>query len=170
MSKLKFKWYLYVWLFPVVLAISAYSQVDTLRADTSIQRIKSPVGALIRSAILPGLGQFYNEAYWKIPVIYGVGAYLVYEIIQFHRQYKIYRDLYIESLKDGGYGDLRYRRVRDFYRDQRDLFGAYLFILYAANIIDAYVDAHLYNFDVGESLSIQLMPGKVKFSFKFKTW
>jgi hypothetical protein len=47
-------------------------------SDTVTIGTKSPTGALVRSAILPGLGQFYNEAYWKIPIIYGLGAFFIY--------------------------------------------------------------------------------------------
>ncbi|MFN3135846.1 MAG: DUF5683 domain-containing protein, partial [Candidatus Kryptonium sp.] len=114
----------------------------------------------------PGLGQFYNKSYWKIPIIYGLAGYFVYEIKQNDKNYRYYRDLFSESLKISG-GDYRYKRLRDFYRDQRDLFGIYLFVLYLANIVDAYVDAHLYNFDVSDNLSIQILPGKIKFNYKF---
>lgn len=124
-------------------------------------KVKSPKEAAIRSAILPGLGQFYNEAYWKIPLIYGIGAYLGYEVSKNQKNYEKYRKLYRET------EDYRYLRLRDFYHDQRDLFIAYLFILYIANIVDAYVDAHLYNFDVSEDLSIEILPSGIGFKYRF---
>ncbi|MEN3038043.1 MAG: DUF5683 domain-containing protein [Candidatus Kryptonium sp.] len=139
-----------------------FSQTDTAKNVA----VKSPTKAMLMSAVVPGLGQFYNESYWKIPVIYGVASYFIYEIKQNDKNYRYYRDLFIQSIKTTG-GDYRYKRLRDFYRDQRDLFGIYLFVLYIANIVDAYVDAHLYNFDVGENLSIQLLPIKIKLHYKF---
>lgn len=140
----------------------AFSQADTAKNVA----VKSPTKAMLMSAVVPGLGQFYNESYWKIPVIYGLAGYFIYEIRQNDKNYRYYRDLFIQSIKTTG-GDYRYKRLRDFYRDQRDLFGIYLFVLYIANIVDAYVDAHLYNFDVGENLSIQLSPVKIKLHYKF---
>ncbi|MCX7762845.1 MAG: DUF5683 domain-containing protein [Candidatus Kryptonium sp.] len=140
----------------------AFSQADTAKNVA----VKSPTKAMLMSAVVPGLGQFYNESYWKIPVIYGLAGYFIYEIRQNDKNYRYYRDLFVQSIKTTG-GDYRYKRLRDFYRDQRDLFGIYLFVLYIANIVDAYVDAHLYNFDVGENLSIQLSPVKIKLHYKF---
>ncbi len=142
----------------------SFSQTDTLKSSNV--KTKSPTKAMIMSAILPGLGQFYNGSYWKIPIIYGLAGYFVYEFKQSDKNYRYYRDLFAQSVQISG-GDYRYKRLRDFYRDQRDLFGIYLFVLYLANIVDAYVDAHLYNFDVGESLSIQISPIGIKFHYKF---
>jgi hypothetical protein len=45
---------------------------------------KSPWGAVIRTLIVPGWGQFYNEDYWKTPVFLGAAAGLYYVIIQNH--------------------------------------------------------------------------------------
>ncbi|CUS96476.1 DUF5683 domain-containing protein [Candidatus Chrysopegis kryptomonas] len=148
-----------------VIKLTAFSQADTLKSVKS-QKSKSPTKAMVLSALLPGLGQFYNESYWKIPVIYGLAGYFIYEFKQNDKNYRYYRDLFVQSLQISG-GDYRYKRLRDFYRDQRDLFGIYLFVLYLANIADAYVDAHLYNFDVGENLSVKLLPMEIKFEIKF---
>jgi hypothetical protein len=105
---------------------------------------KSPWGAVGRSAILPGWGQFYNESYWKIPVIWGLGAWFVSGWVQNNDEYKTNRDLFIETETD------LYRQRRDFYRDQRDNFTIYLVLLYLLNLVDAYVDAHLFDFNVDE--------------------
>jgi len=142
-----------------------FSQTDTLK-NFKKSNVKSPTKAMLMSAILPGLGQFYNGSYWKIPIIYGLAGYFVYELRENDKNYKYYRDLFMQSVQTSG-GDYRYKRLRDFYRDQRDLFGIYIFVLYLANIVDAYVDAHLYNFDVGDELSIQILPGRVKFHYRF---
>jgi hypothetical protein len=148
----------------LVFSIS-FSQTDTSKTAKKVEP-KSPTKAMLMSAILPGLGQFYNKSYWKIPIIYGLAGYFIYEFKQNDRNYRYYRELYVKSIEISG-GDYRYKRLRDFYRDQRDLFGIYLALLYLANIVDAYVDAHLYNFDVGENLSIQFLPGKIKLYCRF---
>ena len=38
---------------------------------------KSPGLAMLFSAVLPGAGQAYNESYWKVPVVLGLGVYFV---------------------------------------------------------------------------------------------
>lgn len=110
---------------------------------------KSATGALLRSAILPGWGQFYNESYWKIPIIWGVSGWFIYMWIDRNDNYKYYQNLYNISLIESSNGEERYKEFRDFYRDDRDLFAVYLGLTYFLNLIDAYVDAHLFDFDLG---------------------
>jgi hypothetical protein len=117
---------------------------ESLPPDTGFVMQKSPWGAVARSAVIPGLGQFYNESYWKIPVIWGVGALFISGWVYNNNLYKDYKDLFIET------GNNTYLSYRDFYRDQRDNFTIYLVLLYVLNLVDAYVDAHLYDFTVEE--------------------
>lgn len=109
---------------------------------------KSPLGAVLRSAIVPGLGQFYNESYWKIPVIWGFIGYFAYVWIDNNDSYKEYGDLYQESLQLSELGNSRYKDLRDFYKDQRDEFAIYIGLTYFLQLVDAYVDAHLFDFSV----------------------
>ena len=46
-----------------------------------------------------GFGQFYNKSYWKIPIIYGLAGYFVYEIKQNDKSNRYYRGLFSESVK-----------------------------------------------------------------------
>jgi hypothetical protein len=112
---------------------------------------KSPTVAVLLSAVIPGAGQFYNESYWKIPIIGGLVGYFGYEYIRNNNLYKDYRELYVESQTPSNpNGDLNAKTLREFYRDQRDDFVWYFLITYTINLIDAYVDAHLFDFDVRE--------------------
>ncbi|MGD8779928.1 MAG: DUF5683 domain-containing protein [Ignavibacteria bacterium] len=111
---------------------------------------KSPWGAVLRSALVPGFGQFYNESYWKIPVFFGFFGYYLYGWIHYNDKYKTYRDLYSQSLIDDENGNSDYRTYRDFYVDQRDKFAIYIGLTYFINLVDAYVDAHLFDFNVEE--------------------
>lgn len=115
---------------------------------------KSPWLAVGLSATLPGLGQIYNENYWKAPVIWGVGGYWIYEWIRQNNKYKDFGDAYAASLVNSPTGNETYKSLRDFYRDDRDRFAWFLGGLYVLNLIDAYVGAHLYDFDVTPDLGV----------------
>lgn len=129
-----------------------YSDTTTsqLKNDSIFVMKKSPWGAVARSAILPGLGQFYNESYWKIPVIFTAIGYLSYQWKFNNDNYSKYKNLFLESIKNNSQNN-NYYRLREFYRDQRDMFAIYIGLTYLLNLIDAYVDAHLFDFDVNET-------------------
>jgi hypothetical protein len=126
---------------------------DTLRKpiDKKFRMKKSPWIAVGLSALLPGAGQFYNQSYWKVPIILGLGGYLAYEFFDNNKTYHDYRDRYAATQTDSTPdGDLNLKTLREFYLDQRNDFIWYFTILYVVNLIDAYVDAHLFDFDVKE--------------------
>lgn len=128
--------------------------------DTSFVMTKSPWGAIARSAVIPGWGQLYNQSYWKIPIVWGVIGWFTYNWIQNNNDYKNYRDLYLAD------PTISNKRLREFYRDNRDLFAIYLGLTYVANLIDAYVDAHLFDFDVSEDPVRGYRYYQVKFYFE----
>lgn len=143
--------------------------------------------AVIYSAIFPGLGQIYNRKYWKLPIVYGGFLGVVYAVSWNGRYYNdytdAYRDLYnLQTTQNGGknrwenfvpYANIddiknneserlryldRFRRQKDFYRRNRDLAIIVGVGLYTLCIIDAYVDAQLYDFDMSEDLSMRIEP------------
>jgi hypothetical protein len=125
-------------------------------SDTvSVRQTKSAGKAVLLSALLPGLGQIYTKSYWKLPIIWGLGGYYIYGWITNNNRYRDYRDQYLQSLASSTEGDLEIRSLRDFYRNQRDSYAWYFGVLYLANLIDAYVTASLYDFDVSDNLSLQ---------------
>lgn len=115
--------------------------------DTVTLQKKSPWQAVIKSAIVPGFGQIYNESYWKVPIIWGFIGWFGYNVWLNDNRYQDYRKLYQQSIEQGQ-ENFVYKRIREFYRDQRDLFAIYLGLTYFFNLVDAYVDAHLFNFDI----------------------
>ncbi len=138
--------------------VSVHSQIDTtIRSDSQIvfspidvsyKPAKSPMLALGLSAALPGAGQIYTENYWKVPIIWGVSGYWIYEWIQMNSEYRNFRDLHIKEPAG------QYLRLRDFYRDERDKFAWFLAGLYILNLIDAYAGAHLYDFDISPDVTL----------------
>jgi len=125
------------------LFIDTETENDTLN-DTTFVMEKSPWKAILLSAIVPGLGQIYNESYLKAPIIWGIEGLLAAGWIFNHERYKDNRTLFNRTQIED------YRRIRDFYRDQRDLFTIYISLVYILNLVDAYVDAHLFDFTVEE--------------------
>jgi len=125
---------------------------------------KSPRKATIYSAVLPGLGQVYNRKIWKVPIVYaglgGFGYFAYYNQHQFNR----YKTAYInrqEGLADEFNGLLSSQGLlneMDRFRRYRDLNILGFIAIYAIQIIDANVDAHLFRFDVSEDLSFNLQP------------
>ncbi len=132
---------------------------DTLRRTARPR--KSPGLAMLLSAVVPGAGQCYNQSYWKVPLVLGLGLYFTSTWLDQNRRTTIYRQKYAASLgadpPDPFSG--QYLRERDFYQQQRDTFAWYFVILYILNVADAYVDASLFDFDVGPDLSLRVLPG-----------
>lgn len=163
----------------LLLAGSVYGQQDSVSAPVKEQ--KSPSGAMLRSAVLPGWGQIYNESYLKAPVIFGTFAGLAGGVIYRHTQYSDYRDRYKSAVANPVYGpdgktttgtyerNLRlYRLYREFYRDERDRLVFYMGIAYLLNIADAYVDAHLFDFDVDGPLGVPSVHASVSPGFLWR--
>jgi len=129
----------------------SYAQQDSVHnktnpsEDTVFVMQKSPWGAVLRSAIIPGWGQIYNQSYLKAPIIWGIGGWLVYEWIQNNNLYKQAQSYYVQT------NDSRWLDYKTFYQDQRDLFAIYLGLTYVLNLVDAYVDAELFDFTVKEN-------------------
>lgn len=122
-----------------------------------------PARASIYSAMLPGLGQAYNGDYWKIPIIYGGFITVGYFISSNNYQYRYYKDLHNQATTpDSGYTGsaspetLKY--YRDTYRRYRDYSLLAGVIVYALNIIDANVFAHLQDFDMSDDITASLTP------------
>lgn len=118
---------------------------------------KDPWKAVAFSAIIPGSGQLYNESYWKVPIVWGLGAYFGYELIQNNNKYADYKEQYENSqTPENPQGDPNLQALRELYRDRRDNFIIYSAILYVVNLVDAYVDAQLYDFNVSDKIKVGL--------------
>ncbi len=125
----------------------------------------SPKKATLMSAALPGLGQVYNKKYWKVPIIYaGIGT-CVYFIHRNNQKFQLYKDALVAesdsdplTINDTGFSSFQLNELQGTYRSWRDLSWIILTGVYILNILDANVDAHLFYFDVGKDLSLQVHP------------
>jgi len=125
----------------------------------------NPKRATILAVALPGAGQVYNKKYWKLPILYGGFVALAYAFDFNHQEYRFYRTQYIAAT-DGdsttvpsifGNADF-FKSNRNFYKKNRDLAVIGAFGLYALQIIDAHVDAHLANFRISEDMELSIKP------------
>lgn len=135
-------------------ADSTLTTPNETAADSS-RPTKSPTLAMLMSVVIPGAGQVYVHRYFTIPIIWGFGYYLAKAWNDQNNRYIYYRDLFDASVKAdtvNHQGNGVYQSNRDFYRDDRDKFAFYLAITYVLNIVDAYVGASLYSFDVSDNL------------------
>ena len=83
----------------VLQAADSASQVKTKEIDMEPFK-PNPTKAVIFSAILPGLGQIYNKAYWKLPIVYGGFMGCIYAITWNNRNYKDYSAAYFDLVSD----------------------------------------------------------------------
>ncbi len=127
------------------------------------QMSKSPMGAVWRSFIIPGLGQVYVESYWKAPLFFGAAVGLVGLIIYNNNLYQDFAGQ-IDNLVEPSDNQLRIlKSQREFYRDQRDMSAFYLLGVYVLSAVDAYVGAHLYDFNVDDNISARIAPDRNSF-------
>lgn len=149
------------------------SESIKMATDTSsskkVKREHSPSKAALYSALLPGLGQVYNRKYWKVPIIgLGAGA-LIYGLNFNQSNFSMFKQELIKRQQGLGnldpdldrYSDANLNELQDFYRRNRDLTIVGLALVYALNIIDATVDAHLFEFNVDDDLSMKVSPAPI---------
>lgn len=136
----------------------------------------APSKAAFYSAILPGLGQFYNRRYWKVPIVYGAIGTGIYVYVYNDDLYDRFRSAFKKrraGFTDDEFYDLNgsgivpgspdlsdeaLQDAQERYQRDRDLALLITIGLYAFNIIDANVDAHLKQFNVDDDLSLDIKP------------
>lgn len=138
----------------------------------------NPSRAIWLAAIVPGLGQIYNRKYWKLPLIYGGFAGLIYAISWNGRMYNDYKNAYLDltdnnpntnsflnfltpdqrTSYDVTWLTSALQTKVETFRRYRDLSVICAIGLYALTMIDAFVDAQLSDFDVSPDLSMKIAP------------
>ena len=173
----------------VVLGIFLAFSLDSVAQEKSQvvpDGYPKPGRVALQSTMLPGWGQVTNKQWWKVPLVYGGLAGLVYFNINQANTYKDYRAA-VYNLNNPG-GDQRFgptpeylqqstnesflRFTRNTARNQRDISYVYIGLFYGLNVLDAYIFAHLRPFDVGDDLSlapsIQHFEGNIAPSVSFQ--
>ena len=126
---------------------------DIEQKNATIKLTKlSPAKAGLYSAVLPGLGQFYNKKYWKIPIVWGAVGTGIGVALWNDKQYKRYRNAFVSELNGlphefsgiNGIDKNVLGNAQDRSKRQRDYAIGISALIYILNIVDAVVDAHLY--------------------------
>lgn len=151
---------------------------DSLKADTMEVRKKKgsifsgrPGKSMLMSLVIPGAGQIYNKSYLRVPFVWGavggMGALVHFNTVE----YQCRKAAYEASVDGATYvppctncdPDLilitepsRLRLLRDQANEARQLSIVGFTLVWLANGIDAFVNAHLKDFDLDEDLSIRV--------------
>ena len=162
---------------------------DSLKVAAPVEKVqRSPKKASIYAALFPGLGQIYNRKYWKLPIVYGGYAGLIYVLGWNNNYYKDYYQGYmivsqntsaatlkpeerlflenmiknpsirLENPTTYTYITTQLKSGKDFYRRNRDLTIICIAALHVLSIIDASVDANLFDFDISSDISMRIEP------------
>ncbi len=148
---------------------AAVTARDTI-TDFDYQPLK-PAKVAFYSAVLPGLGQAYNKDYWKIPIVYAALGTGVAVAVFNQRQFKRYRNAYKDRiagrideftiLKDDGtvdrqiFTEANLLDAQTLFRRRKELSILITAGIYILQIVEANVSAHLSQFNVDDSLSLQ---------------
>lgn len=133
--------------------------------DSTYRALHKPNKATFMSSLVPGLGQYYNQKYWKIPIIYGgftgliyYASYNNYVYKKYRREYKWATDPDPNIQKKSKYPAANTERLKDTWRRYRDICFIGIGALYLLQVIDANVDAHFFDFTIDKDLSIKADP------------
>ena len=152
-----------------------------------LNRQPDAIKAVWLGAIFPGAGQMYNRSYWKLPIVYGAFMGCGYAISWNHNRYSSYKTAYIDLYNDNQAGtvsedpsksyiavipegyDLKrvggkdrwlntLKNQQNIYRRYRDYSILATVLVYALSLIDAYVDAQLFDYDISPDLTLNVEP------------
>lgn len=155
----------------------AESEVKVVNGIDTTQKVKKgsifagrPGKAALYSLILPGAGQIYSKSYWRVPFVYAAVGGMGYVLVRNTQQYKCFSEVYIaridgvdpgtsqKCLNLGGQAiqsteasTIRIYRDRANKNMQSSIIG--FAAVWLANSIDAFVNAHLKEFDIDDDLS-----------------
>ncbi len=128
--------------------------------------IPNPRKSLILSLSVPGGGQINNRRWWKLPFVYGALGGMVYAISYNQSNYRDFREALELKLQNEPHqfsntnldSSNALRTLRDRFDKNTQLSYIGTFIVYVAIAAEAFVDAHLLDFDIDDSLELEITP------------
>lgn len=175
------------WISVILIALLSLPMMAHEEPDSVYFHKPDPLKAVWLGAIVPGAGQIYNKAYWKLPIVYGAFMGCGFAIQWNNNRYTSYKTAYIDLYNDqkagtvsedpsksyvavmpDGYdmsrlgGEDRWLSIlqnqQNIYRRYRDYSILATVIVYALSMIDAYVDAQLFDYDISPDLTLNVEP------------
>lgn len=139
--------------------------IDTLVAKKRAINPLAPSKAAFYSAVVPGLGQVYNKRYWKVPIVWGLIGVGIYNYKFNDDSYKQLRTAF--KRRKAGFlindpeilestTNETLERLQNNRQNSRDQALLLTIAMYALNIVDANVDAHLKQFNIDDDLSFDM--------------
>ena len=145
------------------------------------------IKAVWLGAILPGAGQIYNKSFWKLPIVYGAFMGCGYAITWTQSRYSNYKTAYLDLYMDSQAGKVSedpsktyiavlpngyslsqvggtstwmntLKNRQSVMRRYRDYAILATVVVYALSLIDAYVDAQLFDYDISPDLTLNVEP------------
>lgn len=162
-------------LFIAPLDVAAPVISDSVHLDSvKIKTPPNPKKSALYSLVLPGSGQIYNGNWWKTPFVYAaIGGSIAY--LQFnqsrYKRFKTALELELAKKPHEFTGKINspeaLRNLRNKYDKNTQTSYIGVVVVYGIVAIEAFVDAHLQNFDISDDLSIKVkMPG-LQFVYTF---
>jgi hypothetical protein len=143
------KWFLIIFIFSSFLLYS-------------FELPKKPMRSAFYSLVVPGGGQFYNENYWKFAGVCAVEGYFIGRTMYHQIQSDKYYDRYKKSLLEADYN----KHLDYYYEVKNDYW--WLGATIVLSMLDAYVDAHLYNFKENkEKINLKFIDKMIILELKF---
>jgi len=138
----------------------------TLQKESKEPFYPKPGKSALLSALIPGGGQFYNRSYWKVPIVLGGGALFYYFIDVNKGEFDRFDDAIVtrnnatnsNNIPFPTLSDNDLEQLRDDFQNQFELSIIGASIFYLITIGDAFVDAHLKEFDINDDLSLEIEP------------
>ncbi len=143
---------------------AAVEVTDSIKQTVKHHSVKR---ACWQSAVIPGWGQVYNKKWWKVPIIYAGFGGLGFAVGWNAKRFRTYSDAYRARVDGdsttmdgyvGVYSEDNLLVLKNYYKRNMNLACIFTGVLYALNIIDAAVDAHLFEYDVSDDLTFRVEP------------
>lgn len=152
---------------------SEYQALDNPapREDTSKNFNELATDNALKSALVPGLGQIENNQVWKAPIVWAGLGFTTFLLIDNNNKYQDFAKAY-KKRTDGNpntvdkydpqsdtdivFTQQGLKDARETFRRYRTLSAISIIGVYGLNILDAYVFAHLKEFDVSDNLTMSV--------------